>query len=658
MPKVIKYIQFSGGIDTESDPRDLDNCVSNASNVMFDVAGKIRSMGQLGTPAAYGTSTLITAVGVSPYSGYGLHTFGADYTMPTAGTPRNESCKYIAVGGYSIDGPVYVYGDHSIINGTLSWGLEYYYSNAGPYGKPVFYYIDGVLRTCDAAFLSLASYDTVHWYGFVNNSQFVINATPDFGRSWYDWVNTYRFLASPSAGITYIGGLVGGAGSSSTKVANASLPNYSDVSVKYTANTPYIALAYGSSQYLAVEAVSTSATPKVTTEALTTLKTWASKEFILTPPDGKGFCISLNNTTFVGTWSADELEFASSFIYIGGQESPLFHMQGTFTPMVDRMISATIWATKDYDQTVTGGRIYYRVYNSSDPWRLFLDINLADGCRASIYGSLNYWGADVVTGDSGADSNVYAVCSGVYITDPNMDTYESLTGISQDVIVLSLQAKTFTVGNARAWAAHVKFTNSAGDKEIHSDRIMYTPPGKYDTWPQSNYVDVGINDGEDYTALQIYADRLLAFKYNMLYIINVAKGADTAWFLESQHSSLGVKIPAATFATDYGIIWVNENGCYLYNGQDLVNLLERNNRRIVSRSDWETFVTANAIIGFDPKRRQIVVLGDCSTATGLVYIYDLATGTWSKGNRFKQANGSFTNFAIYDNNLIIGSLTG
>jgi hypothetical protein len=240
-----------------------------------------------------------------------------------------------------------------------------------------------------------------------------------------------------------------------------------------------------------------------------------------------------------------------------------------------------------------------------------------------------------------------------------MVTYESINGVSEDVTTLSIQAKWFATGNTRAWAGSIKTVNAAGDTAYYGDRIMYTPPGKYDTWPPDNYVDVGKNDGHPSTAGQLYADRLLDFRDDKLYIINVAQGADTAWFLESEHDGLGVKIPAATFKCDLGIVWANRNGCYLYDGEQIHRLTEHeeNGKMVptISRSTWASFITDNAIVGYDPQRRQVVVLGNAATNTGLIYVFDMATRTWSAGDRFAiPASGYFTNFAIYDNQLVIG----
>ena len=78
MPKqILKIDQFHGGLNTDSDPRDIvDNELSAATDVMVDQIGRITMMGGTSTshvaysPSASGTIT----------SGYGLFQFSHDRT--------------------------------------------------------------------------------------------------------------------------------------------------------------------------------------------------------------------------------------------------------------------------------------------------------------------------------------------------------------------------------------------------------------------------------------------------------------------------------------------------------------------------------------------------------------------------------------------------
>jgi hypothetical protein len=652
MPKQFrKYLDFSGGMNTEADPRDIgENEVSDAYNVMFDVPGKIRNMGQLGsTPTVYGAATFLPTIAYKPSAGYGITAFGVDYII-SSGTP--QPMKVVAVSHSPASGNQVVgfVKDNGATVGGPTIGTT-------PSSKVVYYYADGALRACDA---NLGVSNEMVWYGYIKQTRFLGTGAGEKGVvGWYSNDFTSTFMDPPSCGIVSMGVLgMGDGGSTGTSLVDSNLQDYNIVGTEN-----YAALRTGAS--LGRDITAQAGSPyTLTTDDLGGGTTWVGA-YVIAPVAGTGFNVYVAASGADGTWTAQTLEFASSFIYVGGQESTLFKNAGTLdvsdTNDIYAQVFATWHTTNCFNPAITGGRVYYRASGTSDPWKLFIDINMSYGCRAHLTETYTAWIAlAAITGSGGVANQSYYECVLPNIYDPDLNTYESLTGIDQNTTTLGIQARCFAVGNTRAWAANIKTVNEAGDVVYFGDRIMYTQPNKYDTWPPNNYIDIGINDGDDYRALQMYADRLLAFKNTKLYIINVAS-APTEWFLESQHEGLGVVMPGATFKTDFGIVWVNRNGCFFYNGESLRNLLEKTSneglQRVISRSDWETFITNTAVVGFDLKRRQIVVLGDASTYTGIIYIYDMATGSWSKGDRFAKVSGYFTNFANYDNELIIGGYT-
>jgi len=124
-------------------------------------------------------------------------------------------------------------------------------------------------------------------------------------------------------------------------------------------------------------------------------------------------------------------------------------------------------------------------------------------------------------------------------------------------------------------------------------------------------------------------------------LVNIAQDP----FLESSHEHKGVLIPAAVCKTDFGIAWVNRFGCYLYDGENVTNLLEPEGFKLISTDEWESFTTDNSIIGYLPKKRQLLVLKDCtSTSTGDVFIFDIPTKSWVFGDSVFTDSLDRTNF--------------
>jgi len=142
-----------------------------------------------------------------------------------------------------------------------------------------------------------------------------------------------------------------------------------------------------------------------------------------------------------------------------------------------------------------------------------------------------------------------------------------------------------------------------------------------------------------------------------LHIINVSQDIE---FLEDTFMHKGVKSPCATCKTDYGIAWVNQHGVYLYDGQKVRNLLERNGRQIIKESDWSTFAANDPMIGYFPLKRQLLVVDDnTSTGTGAIYFYDMVTQSWVQGDDATFTSGNLTNFINdWDGNLVHAHSTG
>ena len=104
--------------------------------------------------------------------------------------------------------------------------------------------------------------------------------------------------------------------------------------------------------------------------------------------------------------------------------------------------------------------------------------------------------------------------------------------------------------NRRVFVANIQYTTDGGNLQNFGDKIRYSQINKFQTFPEFNFLDIGVNDGEDFVKLESYADRLLAYKNRTLYIINIGGGSDTQWFLESEHKNMGVDFHEAVVKTD------------------------------------------------------------------------------------------------------------
>ena len=208
--------------------------------------------------------------------------------------------------------------------------------------------------------------------------------------------------------------------------------------------------------------------------------------------------------------------------------------------------------------------------------------------------------------------------------------FQTITGFGEEVTSVAARYKTAVTANRRTYIGNIYQNDITGVLQQKGDAILKSPVNQFDVFPQDSVLEASVNDGDEIMKLETYADRILQFKKTKLQLINISKEIE---FLEDTFMHKGVSHTAATCKTDFGIAWVNRQGCYLYDGQKITNLLEKQGRQIIKESDWASFTTDNSIIGYVPKKRQLIVLKDCTaTSDGDIYLLDIVTQSWTKGN--------------------------
>jgi len=198
-------------------------------------------------------------------------------------------------------------------------------------------------------------------------------------------------------------------------------------------------------------------------------------------------------------------------------------------------------------------------------------------------------------------------------TANTIDTFKTINGFSTEVKSLDAKYKTAVVHGRRVYIGNIK----RPDGKTYPDRIVKSQVNRFDTFPEGmGSVDVVIRDGENIVKLEAYADRILQFKQHSLYIINVSESVD---FLEDTFRNKGCAFDYHVVRTDMGIAWFNDHGCFIYDGRNVVDLLEKNGIRIISESDWSDHVTdaedgsaddttmAYSHIAYIPKKKQLMI---------------------------------------------------
>lgn len=640
MPKQIYNIRaFHGGINSNSDARDIaENELHEAIDIMVDKIGQTRMMGAASTmsPPAARTNS------IEP--GYGLFQFSHDrvdgHTSSAGSSDEETGADYLAFSDPdgSGTGNVSIYSAEDTTWGDPITGMT---NNTGGQRKDVFYFVDGNLRVCDSEF---GNTNTNKWYGYIERSHFDGTATADSYNAWYCKDAEIKMPNN----VLIQGALTGSAQGSSTETrlftgtthAFTGGVDNTVLTDKIITDLTAVTLTLGSSARQGDTVIDTpDVSPSDGTE-------WDGKTWALFPKAGDGFHLNFTADGPEGSGGsipAGNYDFAMSYVYdaepgaIGSQESLPREFHGGGFDSAEFAISGTevipgidIYATSPYDPRLTGGRVYWRKQTSSGSgqWYHLLDVSLKDGVREGIVGSYVPW---VVK---------YSQCVSASVGEINSVsslTWEDLNAMPQDAPSTTAKYKTAIVSNRRAYIGNVQYGGTT-----YGDAVFKSPINKFDTFSDVRKLEASINDGDSIVKLEAYADRLLIFKKKKLELLNISQELE---FIEDTFVHKGVSHPAATCKTDFGIAWVNEQGCYLYDGQRVNNLLEKGGRQIIKESDWATFATANSMIGYIPSKRQILVVKDCThSSAGDVFLYDIVTQSWVYGNSKCSDSIRFTNF--------------
>ena len=285
----------------------------------------------------------------------------------------------------------------------------------------------------------------------------------------------------------------------------------------------------------------------------------------------------------------------------------------------------------------------YTILNGFGPDEFSITLSeYGEGYKDAVIANRRVFICNVQMVDENASTFTDATCD--YNNDPTitMDSTAELkigmsvsgTGIPTGAYVASItNATTFELSASTTGGSVTNGTLTFGNvMKRMRDRIMYTPPNKYETFPRSFFVDVVRGDSDEYTALATFGDRLFAFKRETLYIINIGSPSPANWFLESTERKKGVASKSGVWQSQDGIFWANNFGAFFFDGSGIVNLIKGK----IPQKDW--FVHSSGVhksVCHHEITNNLYVIGTNvpTTVTGDsigAYIYNFDSKGWSK----------------------------
>ena len=766
MPKQVHRIdQFHGGLNTQSNPSDIDdNQLVLLEDAMVDELGKITMMGGINTSVL--ATTAKTGFTRTMKAGYGIHAWKSDYTgaEDKGSSEAATGDEYVAMYDGN-DGQVWVYSaaedDWDDDSSVAEAGVIDIGSSTTANAKPTFYSIDGGLRVSDG---NHALSNNSKWYQYIDRTLFQSVTSTVVSDGWFDYdqavsapsdtsqwdpaitayttsaganynpslsAATTQFITAndlydnavvdfqyedgiqvtvtlTTATITGIPGetdfdieftlTAGSGGSSGSTDFNGSagvshqVTSQTEMSNPVTGGTKAIVYTFnlGNHYHNGTDdaqsfADSDTANGVRASMVITSQGKFVSNAQITAVKVTEGSISTSNHATLnssgvpnvfleVATSAAptatasgwdNTWEYGMSFIYDGKQESLIRRLyDSSDSDNVEHVITDPTYApisklyiehgtATNFNRRITGA-VWYIRNTSGDiftPWTAQIEYDFIKGVSRVLATGKEF---DVVYNTSDAE---YAfLVDHEYLLSPNLvDTYQSRTGISDKVAAVKANYGTAVIAGRRAYIGNVKIINEDGSTEVKSDGMLKSPPNMFDVFPSDHIVEAAVNDGESIVKLEHFADRILQFKEETLYIINIAQDIE---FLESVHKYKGVKHPSMVCKTDYGVAWVNKLGCYLYDGRQVTNLLEKGGRKLIDDTTWQSHVVdtgaASSMIGYLPTKRQLIVVKSNSNVSnaGDIFLFDMVTQSWTFGDSKMTDSQIKTNFIPFQNDLV------
>ena len=673
---------FSGGLNTKSSPRDIaPNEVQKSDNVVLSEPGLIQSSSNPSDK-----SSAISKNNTDNF-GTGAFVFNHEYDINDSDSSVSQTARQIIAYPDSTTLEFFYRAYNTTGNFSDANTANAITMSDGNF-EPVYYYVDGVLYIADRDRVDTSN-------SFTQKALQLIN-TPRFNTTVAEWVvgdaapaattddmfvveNDSSVSTPDTAGEIAIGfdttptqtnilNIYDAAGTSdSDKIVTIADPgDPSALAILATADTASIFvedkgtaqndltglitgdLAPGEYIYLNDEIMLITDAVGASTSSVSynyKLRLSVQRGMFGSPiqshPAGTELKKSTVNPIGGGTWEEGEYEFTYTLVNQTGDET-LPHTPESTTALIafskffqDIDVKVNIEGT--FRKREKGFRVYTRIKDSNDRWILFLDGDYERGVRTNLFEDYTAWslGSGNTYGDG--DDDGYAYVEGLQAKAPALDTYESINGYAQTEKSISLGSKggykAATVCSRRAWIANVR-----KDDVVYDDRIYYSPVNKFATFPDSFYLDIGINDGDSFTALHSLGNRVLAFKQKKLYIINVSSSSDAGWYLEAEYDGVGCDYQESVTKTPFGICWVNNDGVFIFDGQNAPVELSLK----INDKTWRDNSSGRPAIGYNNKYKQLVVCQNSSTTSSEpFYIYDFATRGWSTTNSMSNGMSNF-----------------
>ena len=350
-----------------------------------------------------------------------------------------------------------------------------------------------------------------------------------------------------------------------------------------------------------------------------------------TPDTADEIYIAIDESSNAGTWmfnsETKHITLGMSWLYDDieyPQEGRIFNgdaggdISGGGTPNDGKALAGQVRIYKNWSNPrIVGARVYIVAFSNStsqgdmlsDPLLLFTirrdGVEYHDGTHKG-------WEAN--------SSEVFVKVD-FDIKDFPILTFSSMGNYDPYTSSITHRWKASAKIGAQMFIGNVRTKDDNNNWTTHGDRLLYSVPGMADVFPNENRLDIAYNDGSEIVALESFNDRLLQFKQNALYILYIPPEIGGQGLqLESVHEGISINTINHVTKMANGIAWINSKGCYIYNGQGILDIVEG----YINRAYWANIITDSHKIGYCSIDNSLMIMDHPSL------VYSLTTKSWTR----------------------------
>tara|TARA_R110000868_G_scaffold65399_7_gene195671 strand:+ start:3545 stop:5998 length:2454 start_codon:yes stop_codon:yes gene_type:complete len=216
--------------------------------------------------------------------------------------------------------------------------------------------------------------------------------------------------------------------------------------------------------------------------------------------------------------------------------------------------------------------------------------------------------------------------------------------------------KTSTVVNRKLYIGNVQYYDDNNVRKTANDRLMKSNVNDFDFFDADSFIDVEVNDGEDITVLENLSGRILQYKQNTLYIINVSRDIE---FLEGTYEQRGCLKHSHLVKGEGFVSWLNKFGLFMYDGKQLINLIQ-SKQTGQNKVVWSDIYTDSIKLSYVPKKEQLILLKKSTNTEGKsqIILFDLKSMSFVKETTSGISGQSYEPFTTDNSTNIVQDNNG